>query len=250
MLNDIVTKKKNNPNEVFHLFVIGAGIGKTFVGKAIFQSLVCMHNNIMQYDPSKPIGLIAAYTGNVAFNIGGVTLHSAFYMPFNKTNCLSLNNEKLDTVSKHYGQLRVVLIDEASLVGATTLHQIDKCLRQILHMPTCHFANIDVIFLGDLYQAQPVRDSMIFESPKLDKNVIPYEFWKQKMKCYHLKIAMRKKYTHFVNVLNRIRLNDQSNEDIDYINDNFFRPHLSTHNFPIYSIETKTSIVITPKCYH
>ena len=80
----------------------GAGTGKTFVGKERFQLLVRMHNNIMQYDPSKPIGLIAAYTGNAAFNIGGVTLHSAFYMPFNKTNFLSLNNEKLDTLSKHY----------------------------------------------------------------------------------------------------------------------------------------------------
>ena len=110
-----------------------------------------MHNNIMQYDPSKPIGSIGAYTGNAAFNIGGVTLHSAFYIPFNKINCLSLNNEKLDTLSKHYGQLCVVLIDEASLVGATTLYQINKHLRQILDIPTCHFANINVIFLKDLY---------------------------------------------------------------------------------------------------
>ena len=91
-----------------------------------------------------------------------------------KTNCLSLNNEKLDTLSKHYGQLRVVLIDEASLVGATTLYQINKHLRQILDIPTCHFANINVIFQRDLYQAQPVRDSMIFESPKLDKIAIAY----------------------------------------------------------------------------
>ena len=186
----------------------------------------------MQYDPSKPIGLIATYTRNATFNIGGVTLHSAFYMPFNNKNCLSLNNENLDTLSKHYGQLRVVLIDEASLVGATTLYQIDKRLRQILHMPTCHFANIDVIFLGDLYQAQPVKDSMIFESPKLDKNVIPYDFWKQNIKCYQLKTAMHQKDTHFVTVLNRIRLNEQSKEDIDYINKNCFRPPPLDPQFP------------------
>ena len=170
----------------------------------------------MQYDPLNPIGIIATYIGNATFNIGDVTLHSAFYMPFNKTNWFSLNNEKLDTLSKHCGQLRVVLIDEASLIGATTLYQIDKRLQQILHIPTCHFANIDVIFLGDLYQAQPVKDSMIFEIPKLDKNVIPYDFWKQKMKCYQLKTAMRQKDTHFVIMLNRIRLNEKSKEDIDY----------------------------------
>ena len=99
-------------------------------------------------------------------------------------------------------------------------------------MPTCHFANIDVIFLGDLYQAQPVRDSMIFESPKLDKNVIPYDFWKQKIKCYQLKTAMRQKDTHFVTVLNRIRLDEQSKEDIDYMNNKCFRPPPLDLQFP------------------
>ena len=48
------------------------------------------------------------------------------------------------------------------------------------------------------------------------KNVIPYDFWKQKMKCYQLKTAMRQKDTHFVIMLNRIRLNEKSKEDIDY----------------------------------
>ena len=54
----------------------GAGTKNTFVGKAIFQLLVHMHNSMMQYDPSNPIGLIDAYTGNASFNIEGVTLHA------------------------------------------------------------------------------------------------------------------------------------------------------------------------------
>ena len=43
---------------------------------------------------------------------------------------------------------------------------------------------------------------------------------------------MRQKDTHFVTVLNIIRLNEQSKEDIDYINDNCFRPPPLDPQFP------------------
>ncbi len=117
------------PDELIYLLLTGgAGTRKTHTAKAIFQSLVCIHNVAFPYNPSQLIGIITAHTGKAAFNAGGVTLHSAFYLPFNKADCPSLNNEKLDTLSKHFQQLCVRLIDEASLVGATTLYQIDKRL--------------------------------------------------------------------------------------------------------------------------
>lgn len=119
--------------------------------------------------------------------------------------------------------MRVLLIDEASLVGATTLYQIDKRLRQILHTPTSYFANVDIIFSGDLYQANPVRDSLIFENPKIHKNTIPYDFWPEKIKCYQLYTAMRKKDPLFIDVLNRMRLNTQTDQDIAYVNNNCYR---------------------------
>ena len=34
-------------------------------------------------DPMKPKGLIVAYIGKAAYNAGGTTIHSAFFMPFN-----------------------------------------------------------------------------------------------------------------------------------------------------------------------
>ena len=112
-----------------YLFLTGgAGTGKTFTGKAIFQSLVRYYNSRMQYDPLQLKGLITAYTGKAAFNAGGVTLHSAFYMPFDKSKYLPLSTEKLDTLTKHFQQLHVLLIDEVSLIGATFLYDIDKRL--------------------------------------------------------------------------------------------------------------------------
>lgn len=159
-----------------------------------------------------------------------MTLHSTFYFPFNKENFPSLNNEKLDTLSKHFQQFYVLLIDEASLIGATTLYQIDKRLRQILHTPASYFGNVDMIFSRDLYQENPLRDSLIFENPKINKNTIPYDFWAEKMKCYQLHTPMRQKDPLFIDVLNRMRLNMETDQDISYINNNFYWPT------PLYSM--------------
>ena len=204
--------------------IAGAGTSKTFTAKAIFQSLVRMYNNMNEYDPTKLKGIITAYTGKATFNAGGVTLHFALSMSFNKSEYLPLNNEKLDTLTKHYQQLFVMLIDETSLVGSTFLYQIDKRLREIKHSPTTYFRNVDIIFSGDFYQAQPIKDSLIFESPTLNKEKLSYNFWQQKVKCYELHTTMRQRDEDFIKVLNKMRLNEQSDEDIEYINHHCYRP--------------------------
>lgn len=130
IVKDILRKKICEPNKPIHLFLTcGAGTGKTFTAKAIFQSLIRFYNMEMNYDPLQLKGLITAYTGKADYNAGGVTLHCALYMPFNKSNYLPLNSEKLDTLINHFHQLHVLLINEASLIGATLLYEVDKRLR-------------------------------------------------------------------------------------------------------------------------
>ena len=80
-----------------------------------------------------------------------------------------------------------------------------------------------MIFSGDLYQTNPVRDSLIFENPKINKNTIPYDFWPEKIKCYQFHTAMRQKDPLFIDVLNRMRLNMQTDQDIAYVNNNCYR---------------------------
>jgi hypothetical protein len=72
---------------------------------------------IISFDPLKPKGLIVSYIGKSAYNAGGTTIHSAFLMPFNKSQFLPLSYEMLDTLSKLYEELQLVFIDEASLIG-------------------------------------------------------------------------------------------------------------------------------------
>ncbi len=144
-------------------------------------------------------------------------------MPFNKSNYFPLSSEKLDTLTKHFQQLRVLLVDEASLIGATFLYEIDKRLRQIKYTPTCYFGGIDIIFCGDLCQAHPIKDSFIFEEPTINNHKISYSFWQDEVKCYELHMTMRQKNLDFIRILKKLRLNKQSDEDIEYINAHCYR---------------------------
>jgi hypothetical protein len=99
----------------------------------------------------KPKGLIVLYTGKATYNVGGTTIHFAFFMPFNKSQFLPLSKKMLDTLSNLYDELQLVFIDETSLIGSRFLYSIDNRLRNIKHVHTKYFGNIDMILCGDLY---------------------------------------------------------------------------------------------------
>lgn len=106
----------------------------------------------------------------------------------------------------NYDQLRVLFIDEISLVGSTFLWYIDRRLRDIMQKPTAYFGNLDTIFCGDLFQAQPVLDFVVFESKPTVIELMPYTFWKEHIKCYSLVTTMRQKDEKFISILNRLQV--------------------------------------------
>ena len=130
----------------------------------------------------KPKILIVSYTGKVAYNASGTMVHFAFLMPFNKSQFLPLRKEMLDTLSKIYEELQLVFIYEASLIGSQLLYSIENQLRSIKHVHTKYFGNIDMIFYGDLYQAQPIQDSLIFEQPTVNMQTMTHDFWRDNIK--------------------------------------------------------------------
>ncbi|XP_059067636.1 uncharacterized protein LOC131858419 [Cryptomeria japonica] len=219
IVKDIAIKKMKNMQTPLHLFLTsGEGIGKTFTAKAIYQTLLHLYSASIDNDPDKPKGLITAYTGKSTFNIGGTTLHSTFHIPFNKSNFVPLSTKTLDTMSKHFSQLRVLLIDEISLVGSTFLRYVDKRLCDRMQTPTTAFGGLDTIFCGDLYQALPIIDSIIFENKPTSTEFLPYNFWIDNVKCYPLTKTMRQKDETFISILNKIRVAAQTSYDIDYLN--------------------------------
>ena len=150
-----------------------------------------MYDSNNSTDPMKPKGLIVAYTGKVAYNVGGTTIHSALLIPFNKSHFLPLRKKMLDTLSKLYDELQLVFIDEASLIGSHFLYSIENRLRNIKHVQTKYFGNLDMVLCVDLYQAQPIQYSLIFEQPMVNMQSMMHDFWKDNIKCFELHTIMR-----------------------------------------------------------
>lgn len=152
IVKQIVDEKKNRNDPLYVLVIGGANIGKTFTIIEIFQSLIHLYN-MFGYDPTQLKGIITTYIGKKIFNFSIITLYSTFHLWFNKSEYTSLKGEKLYTLTKYCGQLCVLLNNEAYLIGSTCLYLVEKFLHKIKHTSLTYFGNIDVIFLGDLFQA-------------------------------------------------------------------------------------------------
>ena len=68
-----------------------------------------------------------------AFNISGCTLHQAFSLPFNQFNgsMPRLKDGKSNTLSSDYKDIKLIIIDEVSMMSMEQLFQIDDRLKQI-----------------------------------------------------------------------------------------------------------------------
>jgi hypothetical protein len=65
--------------------------------------------------------------------------------------------------------LNLIIIDEISMVGNTTLLHIHQRLKDIFGTSSSQlFAGISIIAVGDLYQLPPIRRKPVFENYKND----------------------------------------------------------------------------------
>ena len=120
--------------ESFHELVVGeSGTGKSNLIKALDQ---CINRHLRKYDNSEPDKervILCSFTGKASFNIGGVTLHSAFHLPVRDSDMAPLVSASAEEVRKKYRKLQLVIIDEISMVGANMFAMINDRLKQILN---------------------------------------------------------------------------------------------------------------------
>jgi hypothetical protein len=79
------------------------------------------------------------------------------------TKLNALNDEKCDTFIKTYDQLRLLVINEISLIGNRMLSFIDRRLRVIKQVHNEFMGRLDVIMINDFYQTFSIPDSWIFK---------------------------------------------------------------------------------------
>ena len=156
--------------------------------------------------------LLCAYMGFAAFNISGQTICSAFHRNmYQGTNLLSADG--LNTFRIKYKHLKVVIIDEISMVGNITLSFIEKRLQQLTGTKAA-FGGLSAIAVGDLYQLKPVSDFLICLDLKEGASSLGRNLWKELFTIYELVDIMRQKDDlDFAHLLNRLRLNEMTEED-------------------------------------
>lgn len=78
-----------------------------------------------------------------------------------------LDSNIANSLRDTYSDLKIVIIDEFSMVGNRTFSRIDERLRQITGKNQ-YFGGVCVILVGDLNQIKPVMDKPIYTPTKSD----------------------------------------------------------------------------------
>ena len=121
-------------DEPIYLFLTGgAGVGKTVVVRAIYQTMIRFYNRGADNNPDDPKILLGAPTGVAAHLIKGNTLHSLFRIPANQGfEYKPLTSDTLNSLHHQFKDVKLVIIDEISMVGHQMLSFINLRLQQII----------------------------------------------------------------------------------------------------------------------
>ena len=104
----------------FYAFVSGAGgVGKSHLIKSIYQAALKYYNAKAGDDFHRVHILLLAPTGKTAYLIKGNTIHSALAIPASQSlkNYRPLDSSRLNTFRCDLGALKLILLDEISMVG-------------------------------------------------------------------------------------------------------------------------------------
>lgn len=205
---EYLTVKKLIDANVPIIFVTG-GAG---TGKSTFINYI--RNNL------KKSVVVLAPTGVAALNVQGATIHSYFRFPphiLNREDIKKVQDQKL------YSHLDVLILDEVSMIRADVIDAIDTFLRINGKDSQRPFGGTQVIMVGDLFQLPPVVGTKEESTLFMRKYSSPFFFSSkvlndQVIAPVELKKVFRQKDQNFVDILNRLRLGDSSDEVLSTIN--------------------------------
>ena len=220
--NAIQAWKENKHIPPYRIFLSGpGGVGKSHVITLIQHDMRRLLTLSKQLRPTDVTALVTAPTGVAAFNVDGMTIHSALLLRTtgSQANGTPLTFEKLNTLRSRLENLTLLIIDEISMVGTDMLLNIHRRLNEIKGLcgNDIWFGNICILAVGDLFQLPPVRQNCIYKPVKdpMAKMQGSGSIFMDEFVLHELIEIMRQKDNLlFANVLRRIRTGDWNDEDI------------------------------------
>ena len=117
----------------------------------------------------------------------------------------NLAHSERNNLYKQYADVKVVFIDEISMVGCHIFNKIDQHLQEIFGCKKV-FGGCHVVAIGDFYQMKPVKDTYIFKNPDSGYSALATNTWTDHFKIFTLVEIMNKcDEKEFCEVLNRLR---------------------------------------------
>ncbi|GAA0880654.1 helix-turn-helix domain-containing protein [Algoriphagus jejuensis] len=188
--------------------------------------------------------VIVAPTGIAALNARGVTIHSQFLLPFGSflptreaeghysdqygffTQQTMARKHPLNQVRRNVlKSIDLLVIDEVSMLRADILDAIDYRMRSVKRNYNVPFGGIQVLLIGDLYQLPPVvkdqewavlsrfyKSMHFFEAKALQNSGMVY---------LELDKIFRQQDDVFIRILNNLRDNRATPEDVRVLNQHF-----------------------------
>ncbi len=199
-----------------NLFITGsAGTGKTY-----------LLNQYIQYLKERCVyPTIVAPTGIAASHLKGQTIHSFFALGIRNTVVDNAYVESLlekSYLKSRFSKLKVLIIDEISMVPPEIFDSMDKILRAFKNSPE-PFGGIQVVISGDFFQLPPVSKTF-----KEKRFAWQSPVWRSlELKSCYLTEKFRQEDNRLIQVLDEIRTGEVSLEVRKLLEDSFHR-ELST----------------------
>ena len=188
----VLTWVKTKDESMYVFLSGGAGVGKSVVVKALYQGLQRYLCSKEGEDPDDTRILLCAPTGKAAYNINGVTLHSAFSVQPSKGFNQTLSCDVLNTLRMKYRNLSMIIIDEISMVGNKMFCLLQTRLQRIKDNKQT-FGGVSIIAVGDFFQLKPVFDGWIFNNLEKGMLSLAPNLWREFFCMHELTQIMRPK---------------------------------------------------------
>lgn len=222
--------------------------GKAGTGKSTFLKYITAN--------TKKRYVVLAPTGIAAVNVGGVTIHSFFKLPFKPllpddpdfdVRRLRKRMKYTKAHAKLIKELELIVIDEVSMVRADIIDFIDKVLRVYSGNMREPFGGKQMLFVGDIFQLEPVVTSdmrqllrrsykeFYFFSANVFKDfaIVPIE----------LKKIYRQQDEKFISMLDRFRTGTPLQADVDALNSRVVAADMRSTDDFVMTLATRRDMV-------
>ncbi len=193
-----------------HLFVTGrAGTGKSTLLRALCAMVEDEH-------------VVVAPTGLAAVNVGGQTIHSFFGLPPRLIRQEDIRRSRNGAIMR---KLKLLIIDEVSMVRSDLMWAIDQSLRINRGRPREPFGGVRLVLFGDLHQLPPIVQDPEVAAHLENEHGGPFFFSISALRdglgthLLELSRVFRQSDEALIDVLNRVREGDVDEHHLELLNE-------------------------------